>query len=243
MSQEIENLPACLHVSIALPRNVLALAAAANRSHERANTSAADAVEHAVAAGETLAKARELCNAGEWSQFVAEHFDGSLRTAQKYMRLARHWRQISSTTPRGAITSQAEAARAIAQIVRGEGPPAARRRRRRRSSSPNRGEANHGTHLPASGVNGSELVRRAVEVLRSAEHRLATTEPSTDSQQVVLQMLRAGIRDLLVGAHAMSTDGSAHATAATCGHGAAAPEQHDTASDHCGVPHSAGHGE
>jgi Protein of unknown function (DUF3102) len=88
------------------PRPIAKLLEAANREHRKANASARDAVEHAVRAGEALCRARELCKAGEWGAYLPLAFEGSMRTAQKYMRIARHWRLIQTAGPAKAISSQ-----------------------------------------------------------------------------------------------------------------------------------------
>lgn len=130
-----------------LPAAVSRLAAAANREHRKAVSKASDALEHAVRAGEILAKVRDQCSAPEWAEFIELSFDASLRTAQKYMRLARNIRAIRASRCGTAITSQTEAAKALTSIIGGDGaqspawyekdaPRAARFkcRRRRRAS-------------------------------------------------------------------------------------------------------------
>ncbi len=72
-------------------RNTLALLAkSANRSHRWAVASAGAAMRHVVAAGHAPVQARELCEEGGWLRWLRKNFEGSVRTAQRYMRVARH---------------------------------------------------------------------------------------------------------------------------------------------------------
>ena len=66
------------------------LAKIANRSHRWAVATASAAMAHVVAAGNALIHARELCDKGGWLRWLRKNFDGSVRTAQRYMRVARH---------------------------------------------------------------------------------------------------------------------------------------------------------
>ena len=66
------------------------LARSANVSHRWATASAGAAIAHMVAAGHALVQARDLCEEGGWLRWLRKSFDGSVRTAQRYMRVARH---------------------------------------------------------------------------------------------------------------------------------------------------------
>ena len=66
------------------------LARSANVSHRWAAASAGAAIAHMVAAGHALVQARYLCEEGGWLRWLRKSFDGSVRTAQRYMRVARH---------------------------------------------------------------------------------------------------------------------------------------------------------
>ncbi|MGH9541246.1 MAG: DUF3102 domain-containing protein, partial [Terriglobales bacterium] len=115
------------------------LANAANLRHRAAKASAGSAVTHAVAAGNALARARDLCDDGEWARWVRRNFEASLRTAQRYVRLARNWPRIDSDATRVSPASQAEAARAI----------------RRALFDSERQKANEQIAEPAAGVPGT----------------------------------------------------------------------------------------
>lgn len=66
------------------------LAAQINSHHRAAKAALAQAVTHAIEAGECLVAAKKQVRHGEWLGWVAENFDGCQRTAQLYMRFARH---------------------------------------------------------------------------------------------------------------------------------------------------------
>ena len=100
------------------------------REHERAEKDVIKAVEHIVKSGQNLLKAYDLCEWGQWEAFFEMHFkqnanaeDGirplSLRTAQKYMQLARDWSQLIAEHPEG-FSSQRHAFKALAAIARAE---------------------------------------------------------------------------------------------------------------------------
>lgn len=90
------------------------LARLANLSHRWAKASGQAAVEHAAAAGEALCRARELCERGEWAAWVRRNFDGSLRTAQRYVRLARY---VAGTISNATHLSPLPGTRAASPIV------------------------------------------------------------------------------------------------------------------------------
>ena len=66
------------------------LARSANQSHRWAANAAGAAMSHIVAAGHALLQAQDLCEEGGWLRWLRKSFDGSVRTAQRYMRVARH---------------------------------------------------------------------------------------------------------------------------------------------------------
>ena len=100
------------------------------REHQRAEKDVMKAVEHIVKSGQALLKAYDLCEFGQWVGFFEMHFqqkatpdDGTrpltLRTAQRYMQLARDWSQILAQHPEG-FSSQRQAFKALAAIARAE---------------------------------------------------------------------------------------------------------------------------
>lgn len=142
------------------------LAEAASREHQKAISKASDAVQHAVRSGEILARARDLCEAGEWSELLATHFSGSIRTAQKYMRLARHVRQLKAEGPIAALSSQNQAAKALTEILGGE-------RQTTQNGGPKRKRRTRG----ASNEKAGELVGGVIRLLREIERNLSEFGP------------------------------------------------------------------
>lgn len=59
-----------------------------NQEHRLCVRSYEDALAHAVECGRQLAAVRAEMPHGEWLPWLAEHFDGSVRIAQRYMQLA-----------------------------------------------------------------------------------------------------------------------------------------------------------
>jgi hypothetical protein len=59
-------------------------------------------LEHARRAGELLLKVREEYEYGTWEEWLREHFDMSERTAQDYIRLAKHWSDIEAALKESA---------------------------------------------------------------------------------------------------------------------------------------------
>lgn len=64
------------------------LAEQANLSHNLAKDAALQFCKHSIEAGIALLEAHDLCPKGTWFAWLAEHFDGSIRTAQRYMQQA-----------------------------------------------------------------------------------------------------------------------------------------------------------
>ena len=105
-------------------RNTLALLAkSANQSHRWAAAAAAAALAHVVAAGHALVQARDLCEEGGWLRWLRNNFEGSVRTAQRYMRVARHLPASGLDPTRASHQSQRAFLRSIRGVVFGE-PPA-----------------------------------------------------------------------------------------------------------------------
>ena len=156
-------------------RNTLALLAkSANQSHRWAAAAAAAALAHVVAAGHALVLARDLCDEGGWLRWLRDNFDGSVRTAQRYMRVARHLPASGLDPTRASHQSQRAFLRSIRGVVFGEpsakatespacGPPAesaddpearrrlsfiaARRLRKLAGEVAERGSGNHAAEL------------------------------------------------------------------------------------------------
>jgi Protein of unknown function (DUF3102) len=64
------------------------LASIANREHHLAKQAAKSMALHSLAAGEALNRAKDRVKHGEWGAWLRENFDGSQRSAQRYMRIA-----------------------------------------------------------------------------------------------------------------------------------------------------------
>lgn len=58
--------------------------------HQAAQRAWEDAVTHAIECGRLLLHAKETVGHGGWMEWLDTHFPASVRTAQNYMRLARH---------------------------------------------------------------------------------------------------------------------------------------------------------
>jgi DUF3102 family protein len=66
------------------------LAERINAEHHSCETAINAALEHALAAGDLLLEAKSACPHGAWQAWLENSFDGSVRTAQAYMRVAAH---------------------------------------------------------------------------------------------------------------------------------------------------------
>lgn len=77
-------------VTVAGEQLATRLAGEIRAEHEQAQEAFASAVEHAVRCGELLLEAKAQVGHGGWGAWLDEHFPASRRSAQGYMRLARH---------------------------------------------------------------------------------------------------------------------------------------------------------
>ena len=93
------------------------LARSANLSHRWAAAAAGAAIAHTVAAGHALVQARELCEEGGWLRWLRKNFEGSIRTAQRYVRVARYLPASGIDATRVSHRSQAAVLRAIRGVV------------------------------------------------------------------------------------------------------------------------------
>jgi hypothetical protein len=66
-------------------------AAAANEAHHACENAARAATQYAVNAGHALLRAKLQVMHGKWIPWLIENFEGSLRTAQTYMQIARRY--------------------------------------------------------------------------------------------------------------------------------------------------------
>jgi hypothetical protein len=66
------------------------LAAEINEEHRLCDAAMKSGLEHAIRAGELLIEAKEVRSWGNWLEWLKENFEGSVRTAQAYMQVARN---------------------------------------------------------------------------------------------------------------------------------------------------------
>jgi hypothetical protein len=81
------------------PAELATLAAAINQEHRLCEGALRAGLAHAVRAGELLMQAKALCAHGAWLPWLAANFEGSERTAQAYMRVAREAPALADGNP------------------------------------------------------------------------------------------------------------------------------------------------
>jgi hypothetical protein len=81
------------------------LPAQINQEHQACIRAAGQALEHALRCGDLLMEAKADCRHGEWQSWLAEHFEGSKRSAQAYMRLADNRELLESKSAESALLS------------------------------------------------------------------------------------------------------------------------------------------
>jgi hypothetical protein len=123
-----------------IERDLNTLSEDINREHRRCEEAVSAALEHALRCGELLGEAKGHIPHGSFSAWVRDHFEGSERTAQAYMRLHRNRdrlnpQRVADLSVRGALTEissaprpqpkladlEAKAEAALAQIEGAEG--------------------------------------------------------------------------------------------------------------------------
>ncbi|MDC0934761.1 DUF3102 domain-containing protein [Pirellulales bacterium] len=97
-----------------------AVAQEINSEHEACCAAASQALDHAMRCGDLLLQAKGECSHGTWQKWLADNFKGSKRTAQQYMRLAKHREQIESNAQTSALLTVDEATKLIASPVKDE---------------------------------------------------------------------------------------------------------------------------
>ena len=85
------------------------LAAHINDNHGKYNHGSRALLPYALTAGIALAEAKGLVGHGHWYEWLKHNFDGSKRTAQKYMRIARRWADLQQILADNAIIGVDEA--------------------------------------------------------------------------------------------------------------------------------------
>jgi hypothetical protein len=99
-----ENLPAPLND----------LSTRINEEHRQCERAVQATVQHAITAGELLIQAKAQCPHGTWGKWLSENFEGSHRTAQAYMRVAREWPELSKSADSAHLSIDA-ALKALAE--------------------------------------------------------------------------------------------------------------------------------
>jgi len=75
------------------------LATAINDEHRACVQALRAGLAHAIRAGELLIEAKAAVAHGEWLPWLSSHFEGSERTAQAYMRVARGATELAEGNP------------------------------------------------------------------------------------------------------------------------------------------------
>jgi hypothetical protein len=102
-------------------RELAEWAGLANQEHDLVVGAARQSVAHALQAGQALLEAKRICLKGAWTVWLAGNFNGSLRTAQGYMRLATHWNQVGGDPQRVADLNYREVTRLLTGLSRSDG--------------------------------------------------------------------------------------------------------------------------
>lgn len=91
------------------------LATAINDEHRKCGEAVLTALDHAMRAGDLLIEAKAEIGHGNWQAWIEENFEGSVRRAQEYMRLAKNREAIEAEKARSsALLGIDRALRAIA---------------------------------------------------------------------------------------------------------------------------------
>lgn len=94
------------------------LAQRINEHHRAAEADARSALQHALEAGRLLVEAKKSqCQHGQWVAWLADHFDGSERTAQAYMRVSRHWPELEAKAQTSALLTVDAALASLGRTV------------------------------------------------------------------------------------------------------------------------------
>lgn len=89
----------------------------ANQQHDLAGKAARTAIEHAVVAGRLLVRANIVVKHGEWLPWLKANFNGSARTAQKYMKLAQQF-QLLPTKAKAPSTAHLTIDKALEALAK-----------------------------------------------------------------------------------------------------------------------------
>jgi hypothetical protein len=104
------------------PLSLTDLAERANAEHHACLTSIRTALAHATACGEILERIKKLVERGQWLSWVKDNLEFSERTAQVYMRLAKHRDKIEqriASKPQATAELTIEAAQGLIALSTG----------------------------------------------------------------------------------------------------------------------------
>src|SRR5262249_38671702 len=73
--------------------------------HLAVGTSLRQCLEHAKNAGELLLRAKNTFVHGSWEKWLEDNVEVSVRRAQSYMQIAKHWDEIEAKAPAPALLS------------------------------------------------------------------------------------------------------------------------------------------
>lgn len=90
------NAPPTAQQTVSLAR----LAKDINVHHRQCESAMKTGLEHAFKAGHLLIEAKVHCPHGTWAAWLAANFDGSHRTAQRYMMIANRWEELEAKATR-----------------------------------------------------------------------------------------------------------------------------------------------
>jgi len=105
---------ATTQADLATSNSLADLAARIKLEHQAVAVALKDSLRHALAAGELLIEAKERVPHGQWLPWLREHCTISERTAQLYMRAAKHRAELESNTQGIADLTLSEAAAVLA---------------------------------------------------------------------------------------------------------------------------------
>jgi hypothetical protein len=93
-----------------IERSLSTLAESINREHRRCEEAVNSALEHALNAGELLLEAKDKASHGTWQTWLEANFEGSVRTAQAYMRVAARRDEVEATKAQSSAPLSLDAA-------------------------------------------------------------------------------------------------------------------------------------
>ncbi|HJT30782.1 MAG TPA: DUF3102 domain-containing protein [Pirellulales bacterium] len=161
------------HMNVETTQSLEQIAHRANQAHAQALAAAKGALEHALAAGQALLTAKQICPAGTWGKWLAANFQGSQRTARAYLRLALHWHHLGGDRLRAADVSRRQVERMMAGLSCSDG----RANRPKRLAAPETGLAptapTEPTDQPALNVAPPPTAAEAEAGLPRVGHLLA----------------------------------------------------------------------